>query len=152
MAQTEIPFKMEDKELVPLFLVRAMFGLMAFSLLLVGYAQLTDVPNSGVLIEAPIVAERTVNLVGTREGAVTVTDMDGTVLTRSTEDLNGFIGVIWRVFDRERYVKGLQKTAPVRVVRRENGHIAVIDTATNMAVELIGYGSDNVAAFAKLID
>lgn len=152
MAQTDIPFKMNENELVPRFLVRAMFGLMAFTLLLVAYAQITGHAKTGVLIEAPIVAERQVNLIGTREGAVTVTDMDGSVLTYSTEDKNGFIGVIWRVFDRQRYAEGADKTAPVRVVRRENDHIAVIDTATDLTVELIGYGSDNIAAFAKLID
>lgn len=152
MTQTEIPFKMDEKELVPRFMVRAMFGLMAFTLLLVGYAQLTGTANTGVLIEAPVVAERQINLVGTREGAVTVTDMDGTVLGYSTEDKNGFVGVIWRVFDRQRHVAGIDKAAPVRVVRRENGHIAVIDTATGLSIELIGYGADNIAAFAKLID
>jgi putative photosynthetic complex assembly protein len=152
MAQTDIPFKMEENDLVPRFLVRAMLGLIAFTVLTVGYAQLTGKANTGVLIEAPIVAERTINLIGTREGAVTVTDMDGNLLTYSTEDKNGFIGVVWRVFDRQRFVEGVEKVAPVRVVRRENGNIAVIDTETDMVVELIGYGSDNVAAFAKLID
>lgn len=152
MASTEIPFKREENDLVPRFLVRAMFALMGFTLLLVAYAQLTGKKNTGMLIEAPIVAERTINLVGTREGAVTVTDLDGNVLTYSMEDKNGFIGVIWRVFDRQRYVEGADKSAPVRVVRRQNGNIAVIDTATPTSVELIGYGADNVAAFAKLID
>ena len=37
---------------------------------------------------------------GNREGAVTVTDLNGTLLARSDEGANGFIGVIWRVIDR----------------------------------------------------
>ena len=42
--------------------------------------------------------------------------------------------------------------APVRIVERENGHVAVIDDTTGWKIELIGYGQDNVAAFARLID
>jgi putative photosynthetic complex assembly protein len=152
MANVDIPIKMENNELVPRFLVRAMFGLILFTLAIVGYAKITDMPKSGVLVEAPVVAERMINLVGTREGAVTVTDMDGKLITHSTEDMNGFIGVIWRVFDRHRYTLNAEMTAPVRVVRRANGNIAVIDTATDLSVELIGYGQDNVAAFARLVD
>ena len=38
------------------------------------------------------------------------------------------------------------------VVRRDNGNIAILDDTTGMAVELIGYGKDNVAAFAQLLD
>lgn len=152
MANADIPIKMENNELVPRFLVRAMFGLIVFTLAIVGYAKITDMPKTGVLVAAPVVAERAINLIGTREGAVTVTDMDGKVIAQSTEDLNGFIGVIWRVFDRHRFSMNVDKTAPVRVVRRANGNIAVIDTATELSVELIGYGQDNVAAFARLVD
>jgi hypothetical protein len=42
--------------------------------------------------------------------------------------------------------------APLRLVRRENGHVAILDDTTGWSIELIGYGQDNVAAFAKLID
>jgi hypothetical protein len=40
----------------------------------------------------------------------------------------------------------------LRLVRRENGHVAILDDTTGWSIELIGYGQDNVAAFAKLID
>ena len=40
----------------------------------------------------------------------------------------------------------------VRVVRREDGHIAIIDDKTGMAVEVTGYGADNAAAFARIVD
>jgi putative photosynthetic complex assembly protein len=56
------------------------------------------------------------------------------------------------VIDRERVVNGISGTPPVQVLRRDNGNIAILDPSTGMATELIGYGADNVAAFAKLLD
>lgn len=160
MGQLQAQMKSRDTEMVPRILVQAMFALMLASVLLVGFAVLTDRPHVGVLKVSPIAAETTVRLEGTRDGNVTVYDTAGQVLTKSNEDKNGFIGVIWRVMDRERMLRGIkgplhlstEETAPVRVVRRENGNIAVLDTVTDWSVELIGYGHDNVAAFARLVD
>jgi hypothetical protein len=49
-------------------------------------------------------------------------------------------------------VQDTDTQAPLRLVRRENGHVAILDDTTGWSIELIGYGQDNVAAFAKLID
>jgi len=139
-------------EMVPRFMVIAMFSLMGLALSLAGYATLTDAPKSGVLVEAPVEAERTIKMVGTRDGNVTVLDAEGTVIALSSEDKMGFVGVVWRVLARHRHVQGLPDTAPVTLIRRENGNIAIHDTATDWSIELIGYGADNVAAFARLVD
>lgn len=142
----------DDKEMVPKFLVQAMFGLMLACLFLVAYAQQNDVPNSGVLIEAPVVASLEIVMTGDRTGVYTVHDTNGTLLATSSDDMAGFIGVIGRVFDRDRQVSGVVGNPSMQVVRRENGNIAIIDKSIDLSVELIGYGKDNVAAFAKLLD
>jgi putative photosynthetic complex assembly protein len=130
-----------------------MFALMLSSVVIVAFAQWTGAPNSGVLIEAPVVQERSIILTGSREMTYTVTDAaTGEVIGHSSDPLDGFLGVIGRVLERDRLVNGVQDNPPVRVVRRDNGHIAIIDDATGKVVELIGYGADNVAAFAKLLD
>ena len=152
MSQLERQMRHRDKEMVPRFLVQAMFGLMAASLGLVAYAQWFDVPNKGVLVAAPIVQSIEVIMVGDRSGIYEVTTTDGTVIAASTDEKGGFIGVMGRVIDRERYVHDLTGNAPITVARRDNGHIAIIDDTTDLSVELIGYGKDNVAAFAKLLD
>ena len=152
MSGLQSQMKLRDKEMVPRVLVQGMFALMLTSLALVSFASLTDRPKVGVLREAPIAREVAVTMTGTRDGAVTVTDAEGAVLARSNDERMGFIGVMWRVMARERLRQGVPDTAPVRVVRRENGHTAVIDPETGLAVELIGYGPDNVAAFAGLVD
>ncbi|MEJ8562286.1 photosynthetic complex assembly protein PuhC [Yoonia sp. GPGPB17] len=152
MSQLEQQMRHRDKEMVPRILVQAMFGLMAASLAIVAYAQWFDVPNRGVLVEAPVVQSLDIVMEGDRSGTYTVTTLDGTQIASSADEMGGFIGVMGRVIDRERLVHDLQGNAPITVVRRENGNIAIIDDTTDLRVELIGYGKDNVAAFAKLLN
>lgn len=152
MSQLEQQMRHRDRDMVPRFLVQAMFGLMAATLALVAYAQWFDVPNRGVLVEAPIVQSLEVVMTGNRSGIYDVTTPDGTLLASSADYKGGFLGVIGRVVERERFVQNLSSNAPVSVVRRENGNIAIIDDTTDLRVELIGYGKDNVAAFERLLD
>ena len=114
---------------------------------------LTDRPLVGVASTAPIIAETQLTLIGTREGNVSVLNANGVQVAHSAEDKQGFIGVIWRVLERQRLLAGhADATDPIRLVQRENGHLVVIDPLTDWSVPLIGYGSDNVAAFAKLLN
>lgn len=144
--------KLRDREMVPRVLVIGMFALMGLSLAIVTFARLTDQPLRGVPVESAIVAERAITLIGARSGGVTVADSTGTQIASSAENNAGFIDVIWNSVARERKVQGVAGNPPLRLVRRENGHTAIIDPATNWSIELIGYGKDNVAAFARLID
>ena len=153
MPQLEQQMRHRDKEMVPKILVQAMFALMLASLGIVAYAQWSDVPNRGVLVEAPVVQSLNITFTaGEREHVYTVTNATGDVLVTSADEKAGFIGVMGRVIARERLVNNVAGNPPVQVVRRDNGNIAIIDDSTDLAVELIGYGKDNVAAFAQLLD
>ncbi len=152
MSQLEQQMRHRDKEMVPRILVQGMFALMLASLGIVAYAQWAQVPNRGVLVEAPVVQSLDIVMTGDRNGIYQVMGADGTLLASSADHKAGFIGVIGRVVDRKRLVYGLSGEQPLQVVRRENGNIAIIDETTAMSVELIGYGADNVAAFARLLD
>ncbi|SMY07048.1 photosynthetic complex assembly protein PuhC [Flavimaricola marinus] len=147
-----IPMKHAAEEMVPRPLVYAMFALMLGAVGLVGYAQLSGMPKVGVLAEAPIVQERSVVLLGDRNGAYVVTDTTGTVIAASSDEKSGFIGVVGMVIKRERHTLGLAPDAPVRIARRGNGNISIIDDSSGLTVELIGYGADNVAAFGNLLN
>ncbi len=146
--------KHRDREMVPKFLVQAMFGLMLASLLMVSYAVYTNVPHSGVPAASPIANERAITLVGSRDRAagVAVLDENGSEIAHSTKNKSGFIDVMWVSINRERVVQRVTSNDPIRLVRRQNGHVAIIDPSTNWTFELVGYGKDNVAAFARLID
>lgn len=152
MSQLERQMRHRDKEMVPKILVQGMFALMLGSLALVAYAQWADVPQVGVLHPAPIAESRQVVLAGDRSGTYQVMDDAGNVIASTSDPRSGFIGVIGRVIDRERKVFGVDPAGPITVARRENGHIAIIDPNTKMSIDLIGYGEDNVAAFAQLLN
>lgn len=152
MAKLQKQMRHEDKEMVPRFLVVSMFGLMLAVTTMVAYAQLSGMPNRGVLIEAPIVQSLDIVMTGDRNGAYQVHDTSGNLLAASSDEMSGFIGVIGRVLARDRFVNGVAVNAAVQVVRRENGNISIIDDSVGVTVELIGYGKDNVAAFARLLD
>lgn len=144
--------KHRERDMVPRALVIAMFGLMLSALALVSYAQLTDRPQSGVPTLAEIVKEREITLQGTRSEGVAVLDMEGNQIAFSSENKAGFIDVIWVTTRRERIVQGIEGNPPFKVVRRADGRTAVLDPATGWSIELIGYGVDNVAAFARMLD
>jgi putative photosynthetic complex assembly protein len=152
MAHAPNTMKHPEKMLVPPFVARAMFGLMIITVSLVAYAKLTDAPLIAVVDQAPVVDSIDVIITGNKTGIYEVTDLDGTLLARSSDDMAGFLGVMGRVIDRRRLVDNVPLDGPLQVVRRVNGNVAILDASTGMATELIGYGADNVAAFAKLLD
>ena len=152
MSALEQQMKHRDRDVVPLFLVRSMFGLMFAALALVAYAQWTDVPQSAVFQKTPAVQEIQVQFVSSREGVSTVFDMDDNRIAASGDDLMGFIGVIGIAVKRERLVAGLPNDTPLTILKRESGTYGIHDPATGWSMELIGYGADNVAAFADLLD
>ena len=147
-----VQMKHRDRDMVPTVLVKAMFGLMIGAVALVGYAKLTDRPVIAVAPHSDIEKEVAITLIGNRSDGVQVLGPDGQALAHSNDHKAGFIDVIWLSVNRNRLLQNVPSDAPVRVVKRANGHVAVIDDTTGWKIELIGYGQDNVAAFAKLID
>lgn len=146
-------YRRPDHELVPRRAVQGMLALMLGTVALVSYAQITGRTNTGMLIEADIAAERSVMITGDRvSGVYVVTDADGTPIASSADDKAGFIGVVGLVLNRDRLTNGIDGNPPVRILRRVNGNIAIVDDETGKVIELIGYGADNVAAFARLVD
>jgi putative photosynthetic complex assembly protein len=144
--------KARDKDMVPRVLVQAMFGLMLASLALVSYARITDMPRTGAPSLDPIVTERSVTYGGDRNTGIQLYDENGVEIASSRHDKAGFIDVVWVSMSRERLVQRTDPAAPFRIVQRENGRIDVIDDSTGWQLELIGYGPDNIAAFARLLD
>ena len=129
-----------------------MFALMAGALALVAYAQMTDYPLLGTRPDSPIVQEISLTMVGDRKSGVGLFDENGVQVSHSNDNKRGFIDVIWVAVSRERSLQGADLAAPIRVVRRDNGQVAILDDATGWSIVLIGYGRDNVAAFAELLD
>jgi putative photosynthetic complex assembly protein len=149
--QLQQQMRYRDRDMVPRFLVVSMFTLMALALAIVTFAQLSGSANVGVLEEAPIVESRSVTLQTSTMNNYDIL-ADGEVIAASTDEKGGFYAVIGKVIDRRRIVHQVEGNPPVQVVLRENGNVAVLDPSTNFTIELIGYGKDNIAAFARLLD
>jgi putative photosynthetic complex assembly protein len=141
--------KSDDEQLIPRVLLRGMVAVVLAALALTTYASVTDRPRVGQPPDAPISAERSVILQGGGARAVTVLRADGGVLVDL--DHGGFVTVIENGLSYERRKNGVSMNLPVRLVAYENGRLAVHDPETGWSVELGSFGSDNKAAFERLM-
>lgn len=131
-----------------------MFALAMFTLVSVSIYRLSGAEPVAQPPGGPVAAEREILLERPeRNGVVYVRDAGtGAVIVDSGQGRNGFIDTIGRVVDRQRMLDGTPPDAPLRVVRFDSGRIALIDTVSGWRIEITGHGSDNVAAFDRLLD
>ena len=139
----------DDKDMIPKPLLLAMLGLVLSSLLVVGFSAVTGRDPVGVPKAAAIVAERSIILQGGGAQAVTVLSADGAVLMDLPH--GGFITVIQNGLERARLTAGVDKLLPLRIVEYANGRLTAEDTYTGWSAELGAFGSDNRAAFERLM-
>jgi putative photosynthetic complex assembly protein len=139
-------------ETIPKTLLCAMFGLVLLCLALVTWARLTDRPLEAKPADGPIAAERSIIVFGHLDGSAQVMDADGTRIADLPSDKGGFVAGVWRAVQHERRQAGADPDAPVRLIRFEAGGLALRDETTGWRAELIGFGPDNAAAFARLLE
>lgn len=140
----------DNNDMIPIGLVRAMFALPLAALVLVGYASLTDRPQVAVPQAAPVVESWTISLIGNDAQAVTVLDAEGNLIADMAH--GGFVTVIQNGLMTMRRRHGIDPALPIEIVRFENGRLAAIDPLTDYRVELTQFGSDNKAAFERLLN
>lgn len=138
-----------DKDMIPKPLLRAMLALVLASLAIVTFSVVTGRAHVGVPKTAAISAERSVILQGGGAQAVRVLDPAGNVLMDLPH--GGFITVVQNGLERARQTAGVDQSLPVRIVEYANGRLAVIDDKTGWSAELGAFGSDNRAAFERLM-
>lgn len=141
----------KDRDVVPTVMVRVLFGIVMLCLILVSAHVWTGQPREAVPPVSPVVAERTIYLAGDISGAATVTDADGTVIADLSPEEGGFVSGVYRVIAHERKKARVAPDGPVVVAAFENGRMAVTDPSTGWSADLMGFGQDNAAAFAKLL-
>ncbi|SLN58175.1 hypothetical protein ROJ8625_02934 [Roseivivax jejudonensis] len=152
MAQPlERRMKSTEAELVPLPLIRAMVAMVLASLAIASYAVWTDRPLEATPPAGPVVTARTITLEADMTGAARVMDADGRVIADLAPDEGGFVSGVARVIERERRNARLPLDAPVRLEAMDSGRIAIIDPSTGWRADLMGFGADNAAAFARLL-
>ena len=140
-----------EKELVPRILVRAMFGLVMLCLILVSAHVWTGQPKVSVPPQSAVKMEKVLFLQGDMSGAARVVGVDGNVIADLSPEEGGFLSGVWRVLQRERTNARLPLDGPVVVTAYENGRMSVSDPTSGWSADLMGFGQDNAAAFAKLL-
>ena len=152
MAYGTSPEAVQEREKIPKILTRAMVTLCVSTLLIVAYARFTDRPLEGAPDHgAPTIAERQIIIDGEMSGAARVLDETGQVIAQLKANEGGFVSGVYRVLVHERKKNDVPLAAPVRLVAFEDGRLALYDDFTGWRAELIGFGRDNYAVFARLI-
>ena len=136
-------------QIIPSILLRGMLALVLASVILTGYSALTGREQVGQPKTAAIVAERSIILQGGGAQAVTVLAADGSLLMDLPH--GGFITVIQNGLERARLTAGVDKLLPVRIVKYANGRLSVVDDHSGWSAELGAFGTDNRAAFERLM-
>lgn len=139
----------ENPEMIPKALLRGMLVLVLATLALVSFAVLTGRDRVGVPKEAAIINERQIILQGHSAQAVTVLNVDGSVMLDLPH--GGFVTVIQSGLATERRKHGIDPLLPVRLVKYENGRLTIEDDETGWSAELYAFGADNEAAFERLL-
>lgn len=139
----------DSKEMIPKPLLLAMLGLVLTTLAIVSLSVLTGRAPAGQPAPAAIVAERTIYLQGGGAQAVTVLDENRALLADLPH--GGFITVIQNGVARARLTARVDQSLPVRIVEYANGRLTVVDDHTGWSAELGAFGSDNKAAFERLM-
>jgi putative photosynthetic complex assembly protein len=76
---------------------------------------------------------------------------DGGLVELMTPGTNGFVRIVMRRLARDRMNLGIGAQTPFELTRWEDGRLTISDPETGHRTELVGFGTTNVEAFAKLL-
>lgn len=85
------------------------------------------------------------------DGAVVVREAAGLGTVEVFEGENGFLRGTLRGMARTRKAEGVGPSAPFRLATWSDGRLTLDDPATGRHVELLAFGPDNAAVFARLL-
>jgi putative photosynthetic complex assembly protein len=126
--------------------------LVAFALSAASFARVSGIGTAGAP-EAQPVQVRELRFIDRQDGAVLVNDArsDRTVAVLMP-GTNGFVRGVMRSFARERRRENDTAVPPFVLTRWSDGRLTIEDSATHERIELISFGSTNLAAFAGFLD
>ena len=152
MAQAQTRVYSEADRMLPRVLVRGVLAMICAAMAITVYARVTDRPLVSTPPVSPVKAEVMLILeADAASGAATVYRADGSLLVDLTPEQGGFIAGVERVIARERIKHRIADGGPVVLYAYENGRMAIQDPATGWSADLMGFGADNAAAFARLL-
>ena len=143
--------RIHEKEVIPIRLVQAVGALLLVTLLMVGYAKLSNMPLIGTPKEASVVNEITLEFVKQGNGSVSIYDNKGQEIINSRSGPYGFIVVVYNGFMSERKKKKIETNNPLKLIHYEDGRLTIIDEVSSWDMHLNSFGAMNASVFKKLI-
>ena len=143
--------RIHEKEVIPIRLVQAVGALLLVTLLMVGYAKLSNMPLIGTPKEASVVNEITLEFVKQGNGSVSIYDNKGQEIINSRSGPYGFIVVVYNGFMSERKKKKIDTNNPLKLIQYEDGRLTIVDESSSWDMHLNSFGSMNAAVFKELI-
>lgn len=133
-------------------------GLVGTTLLATAAFRIADVPpTASPVLErqaahvAPI-RSQTLSFADMAGGGVRIDRVGGPSTIIHPGDQSGFVRGVMRGLARDRRMRGMGSAPPFTLTLWANGGLSLTDTATGRIIELNGFGLDNRATFAKLLE
>ena len=140
-----------EKEVIPIRLVQAVGALLLVTLLMVGYARLSDMPLIGTPNQVPVVSETSLEFIKQKNGSVSIFNKNGQEVINSRAGPYGFIVVVYNGFMSERKKKKIDINNPLKLIQYEDGRLTIVDESSSWDMHLNSFGSMNAAVFKELI-
>lgn len=141
----------EDDIQIPRGLLFALAALAAFTIAAVLWGRATE---TGLVMvpEATAVESRTLYFTDTADGDLVVTDaMSGQMVALLSAGQDGFIRGVLRGLTRGRAVSREEGDDALALTRWDDGRLSISDPVTGERFDLNAFGTDNLAAFARLL-
>jgi putative photosynthetic complex assembly protein len=133
---------------VPLTFAVALVG---GALALAAGARVSDVGTTHLTYDRPV-ASRALRFEDQSNGAILVKDAgSGQLLDEIVPGNDGFVRMVMRNMAHDRLAAGIGPTTPFELTRWDNGRVTISDPETKRKVELVGFGTTNLQAFAKYL-
>ena len=141
----------DHRQVIPRSLLLAMAALAALSLVLVSLAKLTGRPPVAQVHTAAVVTDRIITIEPRADGGTRVLSSDGTVLSDTPSNVDGFITVVRNALEFERKRTGVTDNPPVHLLRFADGRVGLRDDASGWKISLVGFGQDNAGVWNALV-
>ena len=136
---------------IPRLLLRAVMGLVLFSVVAVLVGRATE---RGLVMTRPSIAAEEIGLTFNAQpgGDMIVRDADsGATVAVLAADGDGFIRGVLRGLERGRALNRADSDPVYVLTRWADGRLSITDPETGERFDLNGFGTDNLAAFARLL-
>lgn len=139
-------------EPVPKLPLLGVASLVLITLVGVGWISFNQDRSVPVVVDAQLLAERSLRFEDATDGRVLVfDDVTGLELEALDPGTNGFLRATLRGLARDRHPLAIGAEVPFHVRRYDNGRLLLVDPVTDRHVDLVAFGPVNAGVFARYL-